>query len=321
MYSKSFRGGKRPLSDTLGNSHCPLSKASRATPKNQKLECVPANATNGFNAATEDNNQADLVLTSTSIPLLPRDCKFLLLDIEGCTTAISFVHDVLFPFARSHADEYLKQLKDEKEVTDILHSLRKDVEALPSDHPTLNYLEALKDDNSTELEEVKRIVVGLMSHDVKATGLKSLQGKIWKSGYVSGELKGHVYEDFKPMLDWCKAMDVSVNIYSSGSIGAQKLLFGHSTEGDLCGYFQNHFDTTSGGKKESQSYKNIAQSAGVDVKDICFVSDSEDELIAAREAGIGHAVMSVRPGNAKMTSRSADFPKVFSLLQLCGCGK
>jgi enolase-phosphatase E1 len=156
---------------------------------------------------------------------------------------------------------------------------------------------------------------------LNSQGLKSLQGKIWKSGYTSGELKGHVYEDFKPMLDWCKDMDVSVNIYSSGSIGAQKLLFGYSTEGDLCEYFQNHFDTTSGGKKESQSYKNISNSAGMDVKDICFVSDSEAELNAAREAGIGHVVMSVRPGNAPMTNRSKDFPVVFSLLQLCGSGK
>lgn len=196
MHSSSLgkRGGKRepkrPITDLYRFVSCPIEKRLKIVPKYdifgnpiQGLNDEPANATQGFNAATEDNNQADLVLTSTSIPLLPRDCKFLLLDIEGCTTAISFVHDVLFPFARSHADEYLKQLKDEQEVTEILHSLRKDVEALPSDHPTLNYLEALKDDNSTELEEVKRIVVGLMSHDVKATGKCCV---IFFQSFVSG---------------------------------------------------------------------------------------------------------------------------------------
>lgn len=148
-----------------------------------------------------------------------------------------------------------------------------------------------------------------------------MQGKIWKLGYANGELKGHVYDDLKPTLYWCKNMDVSVNIYSSGSIGAQKLLFGHSTKGDLCPYFQNHFDTTSGGKKDSQSYKNIAKSLGIHEKEICFVSDSEAELVAAREAGISHAVMSVRPGNAPMTELSKGFPIIFSLLQLCGSGK
>ncbi len=160
-----------------------------------------------------------------------------------------------------------------------------------------------------------------MKHDVKATGLKGLQGKIWKNGYATGQLKGHIYEDFQPMLEWCKSQEVSVNIYSSGSIGAQKLLFGHSSNGDLCHYFNSHFDTTSGGKKESASYKKIAEDLGVNVKDMCFVSDAEAELVAAREAGVGFVVMSVRPGNAPLTDVGRGFPIIYSLLQLCGSGK
>jgi hypothetical protein len=145
--------------------------SSSPADKRQKIESLAESASKGFNAATDVDNQADLVLTSKSIPLLPRDCRFLLLDIEGCTTAISFVHDVLFPFARNHVDDYLKQLNDEKEVTDILNSLRKDVEALPDDHPTLRDLKALKNENSTEYEEIQHILTCLMNHDVKATGM------------------------------------------------------------------------------------------------------------------------------------------------------
>ena len=137
-------------------------------------------------------------------------------------------------------------------------------------------------------------------------------------GYDSGEIKGHIYSDFEPLLKWCKNHDIKVYIYSSGSIKAQKLLFQHTLAGDLTPYILSYFDTTSGGKKEAQSYRNIASAIGLNVRDMVFVSDTEAELVAARDAGIGHAVMSVRPGNTILSERSNAFPKIYSLLQLCG---
>ncbi len=283
-------------------------------------------ASNGFNAATDIDNASDL--TTNTIPILPRDCKTLLLDIEGCTTAISFVHDVLFPFAKQHVGQYLTEdLKGEEEACQtILDALIQDVEKLEEeDHPSrveLKEKKAVLDEASTSTsDKVVAYVEALMNHDVKATGLKGLQGKIWKAGYASGELKGHIYDDFKPLLDWCKAQGISVSIYSSGSIGAQKLLFGHSTAGDLCDYFTSHFDTTSGGKKEAASYGKIAKDLGVPVEEICFVSDAEAELVAAKEAGIGFPVMSIRAGNKPLTDVGRGFPIVHSLLQICGSGK
>ena len=137
-------------------------------------------------------------------------------------------------------------------------------------------------------------------------------------GYDKGELRGHVYDDFCPLLQWCQSHKISVNIYSSGSIQAQKLLFGHSTEGDLTSYLDHYYDTTSGSKKEAQSYRVIAKSLGVHPSQICFVSDAEAELVAAKEAGIGHVVVSIRPGNVPLTNVGKSFPAVYSLLQLCG---
>ena len=213
--------------------------------------------------------------------------------------------------------EYLEGVNDDG-LIGIAESLAEDVRKLEEAHPSRKELEAKGD------EEVKQSIVShvhaLMNHDVKATGLKGLQGKIWKAGYASGEVKGHIYDDFKPMLDWCKGQGVSVNIYSSGSIGAQKLLFGNSTEGDLCPYFNAHFDTTSGGKMEADSYKKIAKDLGLEPTDICFISDAEPELVAAREAGIGFPVMSVRAGNKPLTDTGREFPIVYSLLQVCGSG-
>jgi len=278
-----------------------------------KRQKVADKATNGFNAATDVDNASDL--TENRVPILPRDAKVLLLDIEGCTTSISFVHDVLFPFALVNVKQYISDL-DEDTTTAIANSLVEDVNKLDDSHPTKKAIKEIEITDSKQ--KVQVYVKALMDNDVKATGLKSLQGKVWKAGYASGELKGHTYDDFKPLLDWCKNQGVSVNIYSSGSIGAQKLLFGHSNEGDLCPYFGEHFDTTSGGKKQSASYQNIAKALGVEPKEICFISDAEAELVAAREAGIGFPVMSVRPGNAPMTSVGREFPIIYSLLQVCG---
>lgn len=301
-------------------------------------------ASSGFNAAPETNNQSDIIIDTKhnykyNIPLLPRDAKTLLLDIEGCTTSISFVKDVLFPFVLSNLDHYLSNIVknddiyDHEELKNILKGLKDDFDLLDSDHPSKLELQknssnsaekGTKDTNNdveTMKKEIHKHVQALMNHDVKATNLKSLQGKIWNHGYTSHQLKGHTYQDFHPMLLWCQAHNVSVNIYSSGSIQAQQLLFGHSVDGDLTHYFHRHFDTTSGGKKNQQSYVNIANELGVDLKELCFVSDAEEELVAAKEAGVGFVVMSVRPGNAKLTNVGKEFPIVYSLLQLCGSGK
>ena len=264
-----------------------------------------------FNASSATNNDADLELSGkTDIPVVPRDAKVLLLDIEGTTTSISFVKDVLFPYVTKNLESYVDKMTDEEKRATLCH-LTDDVDALNENH-------VAKQQVNPE-HTIVDIVTALMRADVKATGLKSLQGKMWKSGYASGELVGHVYSDFLPMLDWCKDHDVKVCIYSSGSIAAQKLLFKHTEKGDITEYFGGrHFDTTSGSKKESASYQTIASALGVKPEEVIFVSDLEAEIYASRDAGM-KAVVSVRPGNAALSAvTKGEFPIVRSLLQLCG---
>ncbi|KAL7538255.1 hypothetical protein ACHAXR_008396 [Thalassiosira sp. AJA248-18] len=264
-----------------------------------------------FNAAGASNNDADLACTGTTIPLVPRDAKILLLDIEGTTTSISFVKDVLFPYVLKNLNDYLSKM--EPDNLDVLHAdLTKDIAALDENHPAKIQVD------KEQIWTCAGYVRALMAHDVKATGLKSLQGKMWKAGYASGELVGHLYSDFIPMLNWCKANEVKVCIYSSGSIAAQKLLFGHTPEGDITSYFAGHFDTTSGSKRESTSYRTISEALGVQTKDVVFVSDLEAEIVAASEAGM-RVVVAARPGNAPLSEGTkGQFPLVRSLLQLCG---
>jgi methylthioribulose 1-phosphate dehydratase / enolase-phosphatase E1 len=266
----------------------------------------------GFHGLGKFGNEVDV--NSNSLPLLPKNSKILLLDIEGCTTSIAFVKEELFPYIVAHIDNFLSTLSED-DVRGIHASLIEDLRKLPEDHSCKNSLSESQLDRGSVASTVKSMVAA----DVKATGLKHLQGTMWKAAYDEGTVKSHVYEDFIPTLKWCIEQGIHVYIYSSGSIGAQKLLFGHTTKGDLLSYFSGHFDTTSGGKKESQSYLNIAKSIGADPGAITFVSDAVDELVAAKAAGIGQVVMSIRPGNVPLTSIGKAFPAVHSLLQLCGC--
>ena len=262
------------------------------------------------------------------MPLLPRDLsyKVLLLDIEGCTTSISFVHDVLFPYARQHVSAHVTSPKlDAATRQELWEGLRTDVIA------------AGGSDVATADSTIEDLVVYLMDRDVKSKVLKDLQGAVWSDGYHTGALKGHVYPDFLPLLQWLQnslAVDpdsdngnggsrnqVQVYIYSSGSVQAQKLLFGHSVAGDLLPYLAGHFDiATAGPKKESASYTTIATALNVDPSEIVFVSDAVAELEAAIAAGIGATVLSIRPGNTPLSTQEIgnQYPAVHSLLQLCG---
>jgi 2,3-diketo-5-methylthio-1-phosphopentane phosphatase len=264
-------------------------------------------STTGWNGAGNVDNEADLL--SNKIPLLPRDYKYLLLDIEGCTTAISFVKDVLFPYVVEHVDDYLAKNLGADEQEALTKALKAD----------------LKPEQSEEVGESGpgEIVKYMVKNDLKVASLKSLQGEMWKDGYKNGTLKGHIYQDFVPMLEWMKDQGVKVYIYSSGSVQAQKLLFGNSIKGDLTTYFEGHFDiTTSGNKKQSTSYTKISADLGVPPSDVVFCSDAVAELEAANEAGIGKCIMTIRPGNAPLSKEAIEaHPQVFSLLQLCGSGK
>ncbi len=272
-----------------------------------------------FNASGATDNSADIQCGGTTIPLVPRDAKILLLDIEGTTTSISFVKDELFPFILHYLDDFLCDL-DEDEVSSYRSALDNDIRDLDDDHPSKEEYKLLEThvDPGDDKKHTELMVEALMKHDVKGTGLKALQGDMWKTGYASGELKGHIYSDVVPTLNWCKNNSIKVYIYSSGSIAAQKLLFGHTTSGDISSYFSGNFDTTSGSKRESESYITIAKALGVEPKDVIFVSDLEAEIEVANQAGM-KAVVAARPGNAPLKIVTKEkYPVVRSLLQLCG---
>lgn len=213
--------------------------------------------------------------------------RSILLDVEGTTSSISFVYDVMFPYVREHLQEYLEGHWSDEATQNCVALLRTDIEA-GADWPT--------GDDGQQRESVAAAVIDLMDRDVKATGLKQLQGLIWKSGFESGAMVAHLFDDVADAMREWESAGLDLRIYSSGSIAAQKLFFGHCVAGNLLPLISGHYDTTTGGKKEKSSYEIIAGEIGMATGEILFISDVAEELIAASAAGV-QTLLSVRPGN------------------------
>ena len=227
------------------------------------------------------------------------DAEVILLDIEGTTTHINFVHATLFPFARARLADFLSANKDSDELELTLKALKaefdKDITAEAIEYTPLNYLNFL------------------MDQDKKSPSLKTIQGKIWESGYKSGDIKGDLFPDVPAALERWRSEGKKAYIYSSGSVLAQKLLFQFSVAGNLTCFLYGHFDTAIGAKVESSSYKTIAEKIYTDPSEILFVSDAPKELIAARKAGC-QVMFSNRPGN--LYANDGEFDEVTSFESL-----
>ncbi|MFC7475583.1 acireductone synthase [Dankookia sp. GCM10030260] len=213
--------------------------------------------------------------------------KAVLLDIEGTTTSIAFVKDRLFPFAAAALDGFLAAHARDPAVAAIL-------------------AEVPGDDAAATLR-------GWMAADAKATPLKALQGLIWRQGYADGQLKGHLWPDVADCLRAWAAAGVTLAVYSSGSVEAQRDLFGHSAAGDLVPLFAGFFDTRVGAKREAPSYAAIAAKLGLPPREILFLSDVAEELDAAAAAGLATCQL-VRAADGTVGSgrhpEATDFPTV-----------
>jgi enolase-phosphatase E1 len=219
-----------------------------------------------------------------------------LLDIEGTTSSISFVYDTMFPFVRRELERYLKEHWAESGLSLACDRIALDAgyesleawvkaSAEGSEDAFLPQAQSIHDDPVCIQKLVAAEVIRLMDQDVKATGLKQLQGLVWQDGFSRGELISHVYDDVLPAIRHWRSENIAIRIYSSGSVQAQKLFFGHTAVGNLLSYFSGHDDTTIGAKKEAESYRRIATAFGYSACDLLFLSDITAELDAAREAG------------------------------------
>lgn len=194
--------------------------------------------------------------------------RAILTDIEGTTSSISFVKDVLFPYAR--------------------RALPRFVAARGKEPGVRKWLDAVATENGgiCQDEVIVEVLQGWIDEDRKHTALKALQGMIWADGYRNVDFTAHIYPDAAKSLQAWHAAGLPLYVYSSGSVPAQRLFFGHSDAGDLTPLFSGWYDTEMGGKRDAQSYRNIVESIGIPAPEILFLSDVVEELDAAREAGL-----------------------------------
>ncbi len=228
--------------------------------------------------------------------------EYILLDVEGTTTDIDFVHKTLFPYSEKHLEFFVKNHLEDAEVQECLVSVQETVKS--------------EEDREIMPEEAIDVLKQWIDEDRKHTALKTLQGLIWKEGFEKGEFQAHVYDDVPEMFRHWRDQKVRMGIYSSGSVQAQQLLFRYSVHGDLRHFLSHYFDTNIGGKKEPGSYKAIAERIKLPPEKILFVSDSVEELKAAREAGLS-VVQSCRDPES-VRSMMYDMAASFREIKLSG---
>jgi len=198
--------------------------------------------------------------------------KFILTDIEGTTTSVSFVYEVLFPYFRENIHKTI-ELKELKSVQEVFSQ-------------TIQWVRDTENRTISTPSEIIEVLNQWSQEDKKITPLKTLQGILWEEAYTSGTIQGHVYDDVAPALKRWKEKGIQLGVFSSGSIAAQKLIFGYSVAGDLTPYFSAYFDTSTGGKREAATYQLIAEKLGILASEILFLSDITEELQAAASAGL-----------------------------------
>ncbi|XDD45990.1 acireductone synthase [Leptospira sp. WS39.C2] len=232
--------------------------------------------------------------------------KHNLLDIEGTTAPIAFVHEILFPYAKKHIHQFLQEYQfTEEKWKEIQLEYQKDVASLD---PMLQ--EKLINEESASLglpnnvpqilpkKLVSRYFEYLISKDRKFGPLKEIQGKIWKEGYESGEIKSTVFDDVPNFLQKSLQSGIQNHVYSSGSVEAQVLIYQYTVLGDLRKYFTSYFDTAVGGKREADSYLKIARNLNSSANEIRFFTDVVEEAEAAKSVGMDVVILN-RPGNLK----------------------
>ena len=224
------------------------------------------------------------------------DCDYILMDIEGTTSSISFVKDVLFPYFLLNIDD-INKLSNIKEVKYAFGQV----------------LRLVKQEENREITTSEEVILQLKKwceQDLKITPLKTLQGILWQKGYQNGELLGHVYDDVPLMLENWNLLGKKMGIFSSGSVKAQKLLFSHSVKGNLSIYFSNYFDTNIGSKRDSDTYSLITKILALPSNRILFLSDVIEELAAADMAGM-KTIQITREGNLQLWPQSvSDFSEI-----------
>ncbi len=212
--------------------------------------------------------------------------RAILTDIEGTTSSISFVKDVLFPFARERLPAFVVTHADRADVQHWLHEAAVEAGLVAASE-----------------QEIIDLLVGWIDADRKSTALKALQGMIWEDGYRDGAFRAHIYADAAQRLREWHARGIPLYVYSSGSVPAQKLLFGHTEAGDLGLLFNGFFDTETGGKREAASYARIAAAIGIEPASILFLSDIVEELDAARASGLQTTLLARAPGHCPADAR------------------
>ena len=220
----------------------------------------------------------------------------LLLDIEGTTCPISFVSKVLFPYAKQELHAYLQSHQHLTDIQLLIHEAWEEWRGDQNEQSQNLLRQSPAERDDSHQQAITKYLQHLINIDKKSTVLKELQGRIWENGYSEGSIQSDLYPEACAALENWHNNGLQLAVYSSGSVNAQKLLYGHTPQGDMRSLFCGWFDTRTGPKKEAQSYSIIAKELATTPEQITFISDNQAECNAARQAGLA-TLFSLREGN------------------------
>ena len=247
----------------------------------------------------------------------PTPIRHVVLDIEGTTCPVDFVSEVLFPYAQANLFPFLTSHQTEEPIRALL--LEVEAALLQDPSPIAGALRSEAPSpavqGSLDLNTLCSYLVWLIQNDRKITPLKDLQGRIWDEGYQQGDLIAPLFSDVPRALKRWHNKGIGLSVYSSGSVQAQKLLYGHTDSGDLSPVFSHWFDTRTGAKNDPESYRIIASTLNIQAEQVLFISDAINELVAAEQAGMA-VIFSLRPGNPQQDPQNHRFIQSFDMLEL-----
>lgn len=235
--------------------------------------------------------------------------KAIVTDIEGTTTSLSFVKDILFPYAKKNIAEFVRKNQNDPKVSSLINDVEKEAGYAST------YKQDVKPDVKADIEQCIKQLIDWIDEDKKITPLKALQGLIWEAGYSQGDYTGHVYQDAYRQLSQWHEQGIKLYVYSSGSVYAQRLLYGYSDYSDMTPLFTDYFDTKVGAKTEINSYQKIIKSIALPGDEILFLSDITQELDAAKAAGM-HTMLLERETNCTENKSQHNCVNDFSKINL-----
>jgi enolase-phosphatase E1 len=230
--------------------------------------------------------------------------KVIILDFHGTVSPINWEEECILPYVKQNLSNYLDQNWTNHKVVDLVNKLRNQSFEQHfvfenEESPVISAEDPAESDDKTVKRTTVEFINWLIDKKKDTTESLKLQKLVWLEGYHKRELRTPVFEDVLPALKNFRDKGFKIAIFSGVDSSLCHQLFENTTEGDLSSYFGKFFDTTTGNKKDPESYRRIANELSVKESDILYITDYGQEAKIAHTTGV-QCLLIIRPKNRRI---------------------